>query len=129
MRTWDQWKRSSQSDEAVESVALRPTEPRSARLSTSPDNSGSANEPQPKADPRSLDLDDYDAIGRMREALSRHADELYENLGSDRSRQLCAAMFKALTLRESENRGIRRPQTLGRLAQIVDVPAAENSGH
>ena len=61
----------------------------------------------------------------MREARSRHADELYENLGSDRARQLCSALFKALTLRESENRGIRRPQTLGRLAQIGDVPAAE----
>lgn len=44
---------------------------------------------------------------------------------SARARQLCAALFKALTLRESENRGIRRPQTLCRLAQIVDVPAAE----
>ena len=72
-----------------------------------------------------MDLEDYDAIGRMREALSRHADELYASLGSDRARQLCAAMFKALTLRESENRGIRRPQTLGRLAQIADVPATE----
>ncbi len=74
---------------------------------------------------RALDLEDYDAIGRMHEALSRHADELYGSLGSDRARQLCAAMFKALTLRESEKRGIRRPQTLGRLAQILEVPATD----
>ncbi len=107
MRTWDQWRRSSRGDEAPSISAER-----SQSLLTS-------------AATRALDLEDYDAIGRMREALSRHADELYENLGSDRARKLCAALFKALTLRESENRGIRRPQTLGRLAQIVDVPAAE----
>ena len=112
MRTWDQWKRSSEA--GAPSIA-RP---------------GEANAPlaeQCSALPaaRSLDLEDYDAIGRMREALSRHADELYASLGSDRARQLCAAMFKALTLRESEKRGIRRPQTLGRLAQIADVPATE----
>ena len=34
-------------------------------------------------------------------------------------------MFRALTVRESENRGIRRPLRLDRLAHIVDVPVAE----
>jgi hypothetical protein len=72
-----------------------------------------------------LDLEDYDATGRMREALSRHADEIYESLGSDRARQLCAALFKAITVRESENRGIRRPLRLDRLARIAGVLAAE----
>lgn len=113
MRTWDQWKRSSDLGAPASS---RPAEAQDQEL---------AGETPALPSTRSLDLEDYDAIGRMREALSRHADELYASLGSDRARQLCAAMFKALTLRESENRGIRRPQTLGRLAQIVDVPATE----
>lgn len=114
MRTWDQWRRSSEDLGAP--ASRRQLEIQPAKLA-----GGTPALPGQ----RSLDLEDYDAIGRMREALSRHADELYASLGSDRARQLCAAMFKALTLRESENRGIRRPQTLGRLAQIVDVPAAE----
>jgi WD40 repeat protein len=78
-----------------------------------------------KADHEALDLDDYQRVGRMSEALSLHADEVFDSLASDRQRQLCAGVFKALTVQESENRGIRRPQRLGRLCQILDVPADE----
>ena len=75
--------------------------------------------------PSSLDLDDYQWVGRMAEALSLHADEIYESLGSDRQRELCKGLFQALTVEESNNRGIRRPQRLGRLCQILEVPAEE----
>ena len=67
-----------------------------------------------------LDLEDYDAIGRMQEALSRHADEIFGGLASDDERSLCAGLFRAITVRESENRGIRRPQRLDRIAEILD---------
>ena len=72
-----------------------------------------------------MDLEDYDAVGRMREALSRHADEVYEGMPTDLERDLCEQLFKALTLWESENRGIRRPQRLARLAEILALPANE----
>jgi hypothetical protein len=72
-----------------------------------------------------LDLDDYQRVGRMSEALSLHADEVFGTLAGDRQRELCARMFKALTVQESENRGIRRPQRLGKLGQILDVPIDE----
>ena len=75
--------------------------------------------------PSSLDLDDYQRVGRMAEALSLHADEIYESLASDRQRELCKGLFQALTVEESNNRGIRRPQRLGRLCQILEVPAEE----
>ena len=78
-----------------------------------------------KGDADALDLDDYQSVGRMSQALSLHADEIYSSLGSDRQRELCAGVFKALTVQESENRGIRRPQRLGRLCQILDVSEAE----
>ena len=74
---------------------------------------------------RLLDLEDYQRVGRMSQALSIHADEIYEALANDRQRELCARLFKALTVQESDSRGIRRPQRLKRLAQITDVPAAE----
>jgi WD40 repeat protein len=72
-----------------------------------------------------LDLDDYQRVGKMTHALSLHADEIYHGLPSDRQRQLCRGLFQALTVQESENRGIRRPQRLGRLCQILDVPSDE----
>jgi len=78
-----------------------------------------------KGDADALDLEDYQRVGKMAEALSLHADEIYDALATDRQRQLCRGLFQALTVQESENRGIRRPQRLGRLCQILDVPAEE----
>jgi WD40 repeat protein/tetratricopeptide (TPR) repeat protein len=78
-----------------------------------------------RGDSEALDLDDYQRVGRMAEALSQHADEIYDSLASDRQRELCQGMFQALTVEESNSRGIRRPQRLGRLCQILEVPAAE----
>lgn len=74
-----------------------------------------------------LDLDDYQRVGRMSQALSLHADEIYESLANDRQRELCKGIFQALTVEESNNRGIRRPQRLGRLCQILEVGPDELS--
>ena len=78
-----------------------------------------------KGDSEALDLDDYQRVGKMSQALSLHADEIYESLASDRQRALCQGIFQALTVEESNSRGIRRPQRLGRLCQILEVPADE----
>jgi tetratricopeptide (TPR) repeat protein len=76
-------------------------------------------------DTDALDLDDYQRVGKMSQALSLHADEIYESLPGDRQRELCRGIFQALTVEESNSRGIRRPQRLGRLCQILEVPAGE----
>src|SRR5688500_20171986 len=73
-------------------------------------------------DAAALDLDDYQRVGKMSQALSLHADEIHESLAGDRQRELCRGMFQALTVEESNSRGIRRPQGLGRLGQILEVP-------
>jgi WD40 repeat protein len=78
-----------------------------------------------KGDSGALDLDDYQRVGKMSLALSLHADEIYESLASDRQRELCRGIFQALTVEESNSRGIRRPQRLGRLCQVLEVPAHE----
>src|SRR5262245_59819159 len=78
-----------------------------------------------KGDTEALDLDDYQRVGKMSQALSLHADEIYESLASDRQRALCQGIFQALTVEEANSRGIRRPQRLGRLCQILEVPADE----
>jgi energy-coupling factor transporter ATP-binding protein EcfA2 len=66
-----------------------------------------------------LDLEHYEATGGMKEALSRHADEVYQELKSDEDRIYCQRIFKALTERVSEGRGIRRPMAISELAEVV----------
>jgi len=65
-----------------------------------------------------LDLEHYDAIGRMTEALSRHADEVYAELPDDAHRQLCMKLFKAITEKQADGRGIRRPLPFGEINEI-----------
>lgn len=72
-----------------------------------------------------LDLEDYQRVGKMAHALSLHADEVYMSLVNDRHRELCRGIFQALTVEESEGRGIRRPQRLSGLCQILEVDAEE----
>jgi energy-coupling factor transporter ATP-binding protein EcfA2 len=78
-----------------------------------------------KGDAEALDLDDYHRVGKMSRALSLHADEIYLSLASDCQRALCQGIFQALTVEESNSRGIRRPQRLGRLCQILEVSSDE----
>jgi WD40 repeat protein/tetratricopeptide (TPR) repeat protein len=77
------------------------------------------------SDSEALDLDDYHCVGRMSQALSLHADEVYQSLAGDRQRALCQGIFQALTVEEANSRGVRRPQRLGRLCQVLDVAADE----
>jgi len=68
---------------------------------------------------RPLDFSDLEATGGLADALSRHADEIYEALPEDRHRDVCMRVFKALTEKGSDNRGIRRPTRLERLEAII----------
>jgi WD40 repeat protein len=68
-----------------------------------------------------LDLDHYEAIGGMREALSRHADEIYLGLLSDEHRRIAERLLKALTERGKDNRGIRRPIRFDNLVGICNA--------
>lgn len=72
-----------------------------------------------------LDLRDYRALGGMREALSRHGDEVYRDLESDRAREIARKMFRRLTDRGNDARGIRRPTRLSTLASVCDCSEQE----
>jgi WD40 repeat protein/energy-coupling factor transporter ATP-binding protein EcfA2 len=69
-----------------------------------------------------IDIEDYDAIGTMREALSRHAEEAYGELDSDAARRTAERLFKALTEVTGQGIGIRRPCCVKDLAVICGVP-------
>ena len=72
-----------------------------------------------------IDLCCYEAVGGMAEALSRHADEAFNELPDDRSREVAEKLFKCLTEKGPDNREIRRPITLGEICPVVKATATE----
>jgi WD40 repeat protein/energy-coupling factor transporter ATP-binding protein EcfA2 len=71
-----------------------------------------------------IDLRHYDAIGRMAEALSQHANEAYDEL-DDHQKKICESLFKSLTEKGNNDYGIRRPTRLGVIAAIAGVKIEE----
>ena len=67
-----------------------------------------------------LELQHYLDVGGMEEALSRHADEVFAGL-DETHQHVAEAVFKAITERGVDNRGIRRPTRLDLLTQIADA--------
>src|SRR5215831_88069 len=65
-----------------------------------------------------IDLEDYTAIGTMSEALSRHADEAFNELPDEPSRLIAEKLFKRLTEKGADNREIRRPTSLAELCAV-----------
>lgn len=65
-----------------------------------------------------IDIGDYEAIGRMEKALSDHANEAYDELDEDQ-REVCESMFKTITEKGGDNRGVRRPSKISRVAEIT----------
>ena len=71
-----------------------------------------------------LDLSHYEAIGTMSSALDMHAERAYAEL-SETQQPLCEKIFKALTDRGTDARGIRRPKRLAELGEITCAGEAE----
>ena len=72
-----------------------------------------------------IDVGDYEAIGTLAGALSRHAEEAYVETGSDERRRITERMFKALTDTVTDHRGVRRPTSVADLALICEAGEAE----
>ncbi len=64
-----------------------------------------------------LDLKHYDAIGGMEQALSMHANEAFDELSQDQ-KKLCERIFKTLTEKGLDNRGIRHPSTVREVSEV-----------
>jgi tetratricopeptide (TPR) repeat protein len=68
-----------------------------------------------------MDLTDYEAVGTLHHALSMHAEEAYEETGSDERKRTTELIFKALTDTFTDPRGVRRPTAVAELAAICAV--------
>jgi WD40 repeat protein len=97
MRGWDEWKSKSHDHIAT---------------------------PNGQPDGGAIDLCCYESIGGMAEALSRHADEAFNELPGPR-RKLAERMFKALTEKGEDNREIRRPLPLREIRAITEAGEKE----
>ncbi len=78
-----------------------------------------------RADDEPLDLQHYDAIGTMADALSQHAEEAYAELPSARAREITERLFKALTDTRLDDRGVRRPTAVDEVAAITAAAGTE----
>jgi energy-coupling factor transporter ATP-binding protein EcfA2 len=71
-----------------------------------------------------IGIPDYEAIGGMSEALSRHADEAFGEL-SDAQKVIAEKLFKGLTEKGADNREIRRPMEVGEICGLAGAGEAE----
>ncbi|HEY9005695.1 nSTAND1 domain-containing NTPase [Ohtaekwangia sp.] len=66
-----------------------------------------------------IDVRHYTAIGKISEALSQHANEAFDELSS-RNKLIAEVLFKSITEKNQQNRGMRRPCQLSLIAQLAE---------
>ncbi|TDB64012.1 WD40 repeat domain-containing protein [Arundinibacter roseus] len=69
-----------------------------------------------------LDEVHYEAIGTMKEAISRHAEEIYHALPDSQSRVATERLFKALIVLAPGDIGIMRPARLRTIVRVTGMP-------
>lgn len=65
-----------------------------------------------------INKDDYEHIGSMNNAVSLHAEEIFEDL-NQRNREICESIFKIITRKGSDNTGLRNPADIKTLKSIT----------
>ncbi len=71
-----------------------------------------------------IDLPHYKATGGMHAALSRHADEAFNELTDKNTKHIAEFIFKRLTGQGVDNREIRFPTTLKELSSVCNTDEA-----
>ena len=71
-----------------------------------------------------MDLRHYQAVGKIYEALSQHANEAYDEL-TTREREIAEILFKTITEKSHDNKGMRRSGRLGLIAQLAEAEEAD----
>ena len=65
-----------------------------------------------------LSTKDYELAGIVKNAVSLHAEEVYEEL-NQHSKEICAVIFKTITEKGSDNKGLRNPAELRTIKSIA----------
>jgi len=73
---------------------------------------------------RPISYTDYDSVGTMTDAMSRHANEAFEELGT-KGKEICEKMFKTITEKGADNKGIRHPSSVTTIKSIIQCTSEE----
>jgi WD40 repeat protein/energy-coupling factor transporter ATP-binding protein EcfA2 len=73
---------------------------------------------------RPISISDYEGIGKMEKALSEHANEAFDELTGN-EKTICEKLFKTITEKGNDNRGIRHPTRVAEIAAISKATPAE----
>jgi tetratricopeptide (TPR) repeat protein len=79
---------------------------------------------QNRAADQPIELEDYEAVGTIRTALSLHAEQAYQDTVAQGTQHIAERMFKDLTDTYSDPRGVRRPTTLQELVNVCGASEA-----
>ena len=71
-----------------------------------------------------INTEDYEAVGEMKAALSQHADEAYDELPDERSREIAEVLFRSL-VGPSAGRGVRNPIQLSEVCTRAEASLEE----
>ena len=71
-----------------------------------------------------MDVRHYNAVGRISQALSIHANEAYDEF-STRQKDIAEVLFKSISERNLENQGMRRPCKIGLVAELAEASETE----
>jgi multidrug efflux pump subunit AcrA (membrane-fusion protein)/energy-coupling factor transporter ATP-binding protein EcfA2 len=71
-----------------------------------------------------LDLRHYNAVGRIEQALSQHANEAYDELNT-RDKEIAEVVFKNITEKNQDNQGTRRPGRISEMAELANATPEE----
>ncbi len=73
-----------------------------------------------------IDLRHYNAIGKVAQALALHANEAFDELPT-RQKEIAEILFKSITEKNQDNKGMRRPARLGLVAELAEASESEVS--
>ncbi len=68
-----------------------------------------------------LQAPDYERTGGIADAISRHADEVFDKLPSDEDRRITERLFKAISELDRRGRAVRHPLKLAEIASIAQT--------
>ncbi|MGE0590327.1 MAG: hypothetical protein AB7O48_17230 [Cyclobacteriaceae bacterium] len=71
-----------------------------------------------------IDIRHYNAIGKIEQALSLHANEAFDELSS-KEKEIAEVLFKNITEKGDDNQGLRRPCKVNVVAEIAEVSDQE----
>ncbi|MFT4523417.1 MAG: WD40 repeat protein [Bacteroidia bacterium] len=72
-----------------------------------------------------MDIVHYEQTGGMDSALSNHAEEAYSELDTKKRKNIARVMFKTITVKGTDNRGVRRPTQIKKIAEIAKCEPSE----